>query len=153
MLTDFIISYINGLLYYVKFIDDFSKKTQKYFMKTKDELLNRFQEFKVWVENLIRKKINILRSDNGGYLTSKDFNDLCKDIGIKRELTVHYNPQQNGIAKSKNMSIRKVVRKLFMIITYPCSYGHKHPTQKFIFITKTLKEYQGIRIMSRNLQE
>ena len=37
-----IISSINGFLYYVKFIDDFSKKTWKYFMKTKDEILNRF---------------------------------------------------------------------------------------------------------------
>ena len=37
-----IISYINGFLYYVKFIDDFSKKTWKYFTKTKDEILNRF---------------------------------------------------------------------------------------------------------------
>ena len=59
---------------------------------------------------MIRNKINILRSDNGGYFTSKDFNDLCKDIGIKRELSVRYNPQQNGIAKRKNNSIRKAMK-------------------------------------------
>ena len=35
--------------------------------------------------------MNILSSDNGGDFTSKDFNDLCKDIGIKRELKICYN--------------------------------------------------------------
>ena len=61
---------------------------------------------------MIRNKINILRLDNGGYFTSKDFNDLCKDIGIKRELTVRYNPLQNGITKNKNMSIRKAMKAM-----------------------------------------
>jgi hypothetical protein len=46
-----------------------------------------------------------LRSDNGGEYTSNDFKDFCKEVGIKRELTVSYNPQQNGVAKRKNQSI------------------------------------------------
>jgi hypothetical protein len=38
-------------IYYVSFIDDSSRKTWIYFMKTKDEVFNRFQEFKALVEN------------------------------------------------------------------------------------------------------
>jgi hypothetical protein len=37
--------------YYVSFINGYSRKTWIYFMKTKDEVLNRFQEFKALVEN------------------------------------------------------------------------------------------------------
>jgi hypothetical protein len=37
--------------YYVSFIDDFSHKTWIYFLKTKDEVFSRFQEFKALVEN------------------------------------------------------------------------------------------------------
>ena len=49
-----------------------------------------------------RKRIKILRSDNGGEYTSTKFNDFCKEVGIKRELIVPYNPQQNGVAERKN---------------------------------------------------
>jgi transposase InsO family protein len=34
----------------------------------------------------------VLRSDNGGEYTSKDFNDFCIEVGIKREYTIPYNP-------------------------------------------------------------
>jgi transposase InsO family protein len=61
-------------------------------MKTKDEVFDRFQEFRAHIENLTGKKIKVLRSNNGGEYTSKDFSDFCKEVGIKRELIVPYNP-------------------------------------------------------------
>jgi transposase InsO family protein len=96
---------LGGFMYYVIFIDDFSQKTWIFFMKTKDEVFNRFQEFRAQVENLTGKKIKVLRSDNGGEYTSRDFSDFCKEAGIKRELIVPYNPQHNGVAERKNRSI------------------------------------------------
>ena len=57
------------------------------------------------MENLSEKKIKILRSDNVGEFTSNEFKDFCKEVGIKRELTKPYNPQQSGVAKRKNRSI------------------------------------------------
>ena len=62
----------------------------------------KFKEFKALIDNLFERKIKILRSDNGGEYTSKEFVSFCKDVGIKRELTTPYNPQQNGVAKWKN---------------------------------------------------
>jgi transposase InsO family protein len=93
------IASITGSMYYVSFIDDFSHKTWIYFLKTKDEVFSRFQEFKALVENQTRKKIKVLRSNNGGEYTSKEFEGFCKEAGIKRELIVSYNPQQNGVAE------------------------------------------------------
>jgi transposase InsO family protein len=40
-----------------------------------------------------------LRSNNGGEYTSKEFEGFWKEAGIKRELIVLYNPQQNGVAE------------------------------------------------------
>jgi hypothetical protein len=79
-------------LYYVTFIDDCSRRTWIFFMKTKYEVFSRFREFKAQVENQIGKKIKLLRSNNGGKYTSNDFRDLCKEAGFKRELTVPFNP-------------------------------------------------------------
>jgi transposase InsO family protein len=86
------VSYLGGFSYYLTFIDDFSHNTWIYFIKTKDEVFRKFQEFKAQVENLTGNKIKVLRTSNGGEFTSKDFNDFCKKEGIKRELTFPYNP-------------------------------------------------------------
>ena len=45
-----------------------------------------------------------MRTNNGGEYTRNKLKDLCKQAGIK-ELTVPYNPQQNGVAKRKNKAI------------------------------------------------
>jgi transposase InsO family protein len=63
-------------------------------------------------ENQTGKKIKILRSDNAGEYTSSEFMDLCKEAGIKREPTVPFNPQQNGVAKRKNRTIVEVARAM-----------------------------------------
>ena len=68
---------LRGYEYYVIFIDDFSKKTWIFFMKTKGQVFKRFQEFKALVKNQTGTKIKVLRSDNGGEYTSNDFNDFC----------------------------------------------------------------------------
>jgi transposase InsO family protein len=57
------------------------------------------------VENLTGRKIKVLRLDNGGEYTSKDFNNFCIEAVIKREFRVPYNPQQNGVAERKNRTI------------------------------------------------
>jgi hypothetical protein len=47
------------------------------------EVFSKIKEFKALIENLSVRKINILRSDNGGEYTSKEFMNICKDVGIK----------------------------------------------------------------------
>jgi transposase InsO family protein len=86
----------NGYVYYVCFIDDFSRKAWIYFLKSKGEVFSKFKEFKNLVENLFEKKIKVLRSDNGGEFTLDEFKAFCGEVGIKRELSTPYNPQQNG---------------------------------------------------------
>jgi hypothetical protein len=38
--------------------------------------------------------------------------NFCKDVGIKRELTTPYNPQQNGVAERKNRTIMEAVKTM-----------------------------------------
>ena len=75
-------------------------------------MFTKFQEFKTKVENIIERKIKILRSYNGGEYTSKELISFYKEVGIKRELSTPYNPQQNGIAESKNRTIMEVVKAM-----------------------------------------
>ena len=58
---------LNGAEYFVTFIDDHSRKIYIYFLKTKDEVFDRFKEFKALMENAIGRKIKVLHSENGGF--------------------------------------------------------------------------------------
>ena len=49
-------STLSGGEYFVTFIDDHFRKTWIYFLKTKDEVFDRFKEFKALVENMTVKK-------------------------------------------------------------------------------------------------
>jgi hypothetical protein len=84
---------LSGREYYLTFIDDYSRKTWIYFLKTKSEVFKRFQEFKALVENQTGKKIKVLRSDKGGEYSSSQFVYFCAHSGIRRQMTVPYNPQ------------------------------------------------------------
>ena len=57
------------------------------------------------METQIGRKIKSLRSDNGGEYTLGEFVDYCAEAGIRREFTVPYKPQQNGVAERKNRSL------------------------------------------------
>lgn len=95
----------SGVEYFVTFIDDHSRKTWIYFLRTKDEVFDRFKEFKALVENLTERKIKILCSDNGGEYMDKNFTNFCAREGIRREWTTPYNPEQNGVTERKNKTI------------------------------------------------
>jgi transposase InsO family protein len=49
---------------------------------------------------------------NGGEYTSSEFRVFCKEAGITREMTMPFNPQQNGVAERKNHSIVEVTRAM-----------------------------------------
>jgi len=53
-------------VYYVSFIGDFLRNTWIYFLKKNSEVFDKFKEFKALMENQTKKKIKVLRSDNGG---------------------------------------------------------------------------------------
>ncbi|KAI5343804.1 hypothetical protein L3X38_011680 [Prunus dulcis] len=50
-------------------------------------------------------KIKNLRSDRGGEYTSTEFLQFYAKIGLERQLTVAYSPQQNGVAERKSRTI------------------------------------------------
>ena len=54
-------SSLSGYVYYVSFIDDFSRKTWIYVMKNRDGVFSKFKEFKTLIENHTEKKIKTFR--------------------------------------------------------------------------------------------
>ena len=71
-------------------------------MKTKDQALDTFRQYKALVENQTGKTIKTLRDDKGGKYTSKEFDALTASSGIFRQRTAPAAPQQNRVAEHFN---------------------------------------------------
>ena len=98
--------------YFVTFIDDSSRYVWIYFLQTKDQVFEKFKEFKIFVEKQTGAEIKTLRTDNGGEYTSREFENFLSSNGIKHEKTVPKTPEQNGISERMNRSLVESVRTM-----------------------------------------
>jgi transposase InsO family protein len=99
-------------VYYVSFIDDFSRNTWIYFLRKKSEVFDKFKEFKALVENQTEKKIKVLRTNNGGELCGNEFEYFSRKCDIARQKTTPYTPQKNGVAERINMTLMEKARSM-----------------------------------------
>jgi hypothetical protein len=106
------IPFLGKSVYYVSFIDDFSRNTWIYFLRKKSKVFDKFKEFKALVENQIENKIKLLRTNNGGEFCGNEIKEFCKKCGIERQKTIPYTPQQNGVAERMNRKLMEKTRSM-----------------------------------------
>lgn len=94
----------------------------KVFLRNKSDVYNAFREIKALVENQTGKKIKQLQSDNEREYLSTEFEDFLAKAGIRRRLSIAYNPEQNGIAERKNQTLLKMTRCLLIRSDLPSSF-------------------------------
>ena len=76
------ISTLNGFLYFVIFVDDYSRMTWLFFMKERSELPHILSTFYNEIFFQFNKRIKILQSDNASEYTQSVMNFFCADRGI-----------------------------------------------------------------------
>ena len=104
----------SGKKFYVTFIDDCSRYTMVYLLRSKDETFEMFLKYKAEVENQLNRKIKRLRSDRGGEYDFAPFNDYCAQNGIVHEYTPPYSPESNGVAERKNRTLKEMMNALLI---------------------------------------
>nr|CAH7736890.1 unnamed protein product [Callosobruchus chinensis] len=100
--------------YFLEFIDDYSRYCVVFFLRNKNEVVQKTREYITLVENQKSRKIKYLQSDNGTEYTCKEMDNLLKVHGISRRLTCPYTPEQNGISERKNRTLLDTARCLLM---------------------------------------
>ena len=106
---------ISGSVYFISFIDDYSKFTVITFLKAKNQALSAFRNYLSLAENLTNQKLQSLQTDGGGEYHSKDFISFCKSQGIHHRRFVPHTPQQNGTAERKNRSLLNAARSMLHV--------------------------------------
>ena len=91
-----------GFIYYVFFIDDYSRFTWIYPLKLKSEFYDVFIHFQNIVENQHSTRIKNFQSDGGAEFTNNCFKAHLSTSSIHHQLSCPYTPAQNGRAKRKH---------------------------------------------------
>ncbi|GKC57057.1 putative ribonuclease H-like domain-containing protein, partial [Tanacetum coccineum] len=103
---------INHKTYCLVITDDFSRFSWVFFLRTKDETSGILKDFIRQIENQLNQKVKTIRCDNGTEFKNRDIIELCGSKGIKREYSNARTPQQNGVAKRKNMTLIEAARTM-----------------------------------------
>ena len=135
---------LGGAQYFLTFTDNKSRYSWVYILKTKDEVFDRFLEWKALVERTTKKKLKTLRTDNGGEYTSTGFENYLKAEGIRHELTVPKTPEQNGVAERLNRTLVEMARSMLLDARLP---------KKFWAEAVSSAVYLKNRISSKPLQD
>ncbi|CAL1407138.1 unnamed protein product [Linum trigynum] len=103
---------LSGKRYFLLFVDHFTRMMWVFFLEQKSEAFPKFLQFQAVAEKESGHQIKTLRTDRGGDFIYTPFMEYFRNNGIKRQLTVRYTPQQNGVAERKNRTIVEMARSM-----------------------------------------
>ena len=113
---------IGGSKYVLTFTDDYTRYVTVYFLKSKSEVLSKFEEYVNMVENATGQKVQNLRTDNGGEYVSKNFRKFCASKGIFHQFTNPYAPEQNGISERLNRTLVESAKSMLFYAKMPLNF-------------------------------
>ncbi|GJX74434.1 putative ribonuclease H-like domain-containing protein [Tanacetum coccineum] len=102
--------------------DDYSRFTWVFFLASKDETSGILKSFITEIENLVDKKVKIIRCDNGTEFKNRVMSEFCEKKGIKKEFSVARTPQQNGVAERRNRTLIEAARTMLADSKLPTTF-------------------------------
>ncbi|GJR36339.1 retrovirus-related pol polyprotein from transposon TNT 1-94 [Tanacetum coccineum] len=96
--------------------DDYSRFTWVFFLATEDETSGILKSFITEVENLVDKKVKIIRCDNGTKFKNRVMSEFCEKKGFKKEFSVAKTPLQNGVAEKRNWTLIEAARTMVLVV-------------------------------------
>ncbi|KAJ9552679.1 hypothetical protein OSB04_016724 [Centaurea solstitialis] len=108
--------------YCLVIVDDYSRFTWVYFLRTKDETSGLIKPFVTRVENKTNLRVKVIRSDNGTEFKNADLNSFCEEKGIERQYSAPRTPQQNGVAERRNRTLIEAARTMLADSKLPITF-------------------------------
>jgi hypothetical protein len=108
---------VGGSAYFLTFVDDHSRKTWVYTLKSKSGVLSAFKKFKASVESETGKKLKCIRTDHGGDYLRK-LEAYCRENWIRYQRS----PRWNVVAERMNKVLVERVKCLLSQAELPESF-------------------------------
>nr|KAJ0217724.1 hypothetical protein LSAT_V11C300103190 [Lactuca sativa] len=105
--------------YFMLRVDDFSRVMWVYLLKSKDEALQVFKNFRSKVETEAGEKVKVFRTDRGGEFLSKEFTKYCEETGLERQYTSPTLHSKMEFVERRNRTILEMVRCNLQTMSVP----------------------------------
>jgi transposase InsO family protein len=103
---------MGGKWYVLVIIDDYSRYSWVFFLKSKDEVLEHFQNLALRLNNEHPNCLKAIRSDNETEFNNASFDQFCLDHGVDQQFSAPHVPQQNEVVQQKNHTLVDMARTM-----------------------------------------
>ncbi|KAK1684589.1 hypothetical protein QYE76_045437 [Lolium multiflorum] len=113
---------LGGSKYGLVIVDDYSRYSWVFLLKSKDETHREFIVFAKKAQRMYESEIKAIRTDNGTEFKNYTMREFVDDEGIKHEFSAPYTPQQNGVVERKNRTIIEMARTMLSEFNSPHNF-------------------------------
>ncbi|KAK1681870.1 hypothetical protein QYE76_042718 [Lolium multiflorum] len=113
---------LGGSKYGLVIVDDYSRYSWVFLLKSKDETHREFITFAKKAQRTYESEIKAIRTDNGTEFKNYTMQEFVDDEGIKHEFSAPYTPQQNGVVERKNRTIIEMARTMLSEFNSPHNF-------------------------------
>ncbi|GJW41530.1 retrovirus-related pol polyprotein from transposon TNT 1-94 [Tanacetum coccineum] len=110
---------VNGKKYILVIVDDFSRFTWVYFLRSKDETLEIIKKFIAQAQLNYKAKVYKIRTDNGTEFKNATLKAHYEKIGIMQQFSIARTPQQNGVVERRNRTLVEAARTMLIFSRLP----------------------------------
>nr|GEY55777.1 retrovirus-related Pol polyprotein from transposon TNT 1-94 [Tanacetum cinerariifolium] len=110
---------INGKWYVLVIVDDYSRYTSVYFLRTKDETPEVIKNFLKKIYVRLQAPVIIVHTDNGTEFKNHVLKEYFDSVGITHETSSAKTPQQNGVVERRNRMLVEAARTMLIFSHAP----------------------------------
>nr|GEW33294.1 retrovirus-related Pol polyprotein from transposon TNT 1-94 [Tanacetum cinerariifolium] len=110
---------INGKRYVLVIVDDYSRYTWVYFLRSKDEAPEVIKTFLKRITVLLQSPDIIIRTDNDTEFKNQVLKEYFDSVGISHQMSSVRTPQQNGVVERRNQTLVEAARTMLIFSRAP----------------------------------
>ncbi|GKF41364.1 putative ribonuclease H-like domain-containing protein [Tanacetum coccineum] len=113
------VALINGKKYILMIVDDFSRYTWVYFLRSKDETSDIIKKFIAQAQLNYKAKVCKIHTDNGTEFKNTSLKAHYEKLGIMQQFSITRTPQQNGVVERRNRTLVEAARTMLIFSWLP----------------------------------
>nr|GEU47542.1 Gag-Pol polyprotein [Tanacetum cinerariifolium] len=110
---------INGKRYVLVIVDDYSRYTWTYFLRSKDETPEVLIDFLRLVQRGLQAQVRIVRTDKGSKFLNQTLHAYFAAEWILHQTSVARTPEQNGVVERRNQTLVEAARTMLSAAKVP----------------------------------
>ena len=126
----------SGFKHFVTFVDDFSRVSWLYLMKSHSKIFSHFSGFCAEIQTQFHVSVQTLRSDNAKEYLSEPFQSFMLQYEILHQTSCVDTPSQNRVVERKNRHLLETVQALLFQMNVPKHFWADAVSTTFFFINR-----------------